>query len=162
MVLTGKGNREWNPELKIYSNSELDFGVAAIRDNMDSKPDLLVDTLANNMTTAQFFVNDTNGGYYGGCALPDVAYAIHVCSPTTYSSTTAQFSASAAGEPIMRNMEIWIDGVKRYQQIAKRDFSHYAHMNTTLNLTAGTHKVAIYAATYDNMVEKKVYSITVK
>ena len=162
VVLTGKGNREWNPELTIYSSSELDFGVAAIRDNMDSKPDLLVDTLANNMTTAQFFVNDTNGGYYGGCALPDVAYAIHVCSPTTYSSTTAQFSASAAGEPIMRNMEIWIDGVKRYQQIAKRDFSRYAHMNTTLTLTAGTHKVAIYAAGYDNMVEKKVYSITVK
>lgn len=164
VVLTGKGNRQWNPELKIYSNSELDFGVAAIRDNMDAKPDLLVDTLNayTHTTTAQFFVNDTYGGYYGGCALPNVAYAIRVCSPTTYSSTTAQFSASAAGEPIMRKMEIWIDGVKRHEQLAKRDFSHYAHLNTTLNLSAGTHKVAIYAAGYDNMLEKKVYSITVK
>ena len=70
VVLTGKGGRSWNPELTVYSNSELDFGVAAIRANQDSKPDLLVDTFANNATTTQFFVNDTSGGHYGGCALP--------------------------------------------------------------------------------------------
>jgi hypothetical protein len=162
VVLTGKGGRLWNPELTIYSSSELDFGVAAIRANQDSKPDLLVDTFANNATTAQFFVNDTTGGYYGGCALPDVSFSLRVCSPTTYSSTTATFSASAAGEPIMRKMEIWVDGVKKYEQDAKHDFSHYAVMDTTLTLTTGTHSVAIYSAGYDNMLQEKSYSITVQ
>ncbi len=47
------------------------------------------------------------------------------------------FCANAAGEPIMRMIEIWIDGVKRYQQIAKRDFLHYAHLNTTLTIGLG-------------------------
>ncbi len=162
VVLTGKGGRSWNPELTVYSNSELDFGVAAIRANQDSKPDLLVDTFANNATTAQFFVNDTSGGYYGGCALPNVSFSIRVCSPTAYTSTSTRFSASAAGEPIMRKMEIWVDGVKKYEQDARHDFSHYAVMDTTFTLATGTHSVTIYSAGYDNMLQKKTYSITVQ
>jgi hypothetical protein len=162
VVLTGKGGRLWNPELTVYSNSELDFGVAAIRANRDNRPDLLVDTFANNSTTAQFFVNDTSGGFYGGCPAPNAAEVIHLCSSTTSSSTTVTFKASAAGQTIMRKMEIWVDGVKNYEQIASHDFSHYAFLQKALTLSTGSHKVTIYAAGYDNLLEKNTYTVTVQ
>lgn len=159
---TGNGNRTWNPEMNIYSNSELDFGVAVIRAARDWKPDLMVDTFANNSQTGQFFMNDTMGGYYGTCSLPNASQGIRVCSATTYSTTSAQFAVSAAAQTTMRKIEIWVDGVKRYEQLAKHDFSHYGTLNCTLTLTTGTHNVTIYAAGYDNLLEKKSYTITVQ
>lgn len=161
-VKTGNGNRTWNSETNVYSNSELDFGVAVIRAAQDWKPDLMVDTFANNSQTGQFFMNDTMGGYYGTCSLPNASTGIHVCSATTYSTTSAQFAVSAAGQTIMRKIEIWVDGVKKYESLARHDFSHYALLNCTLTLTTGTHNVTIYAAGYDNLLQKKSYTVTVQ
>lgn len=151
----------YSPEINVYSSSDLDFGVAAIRDSDALKPGLLVDTLANNTQTAQFFINDTDA-YFGGCAYPDTAIGIRVCSPTTYSSTSATFSASAAGQTTIRKVEVWVDGVKKYQQIARRDYSHYGDMEGTATLSSGTHQVTIIAAGYDNLEVKKSYTITVQ
>lgn len=61
----------------------------------------------------------------------------------------------------MHRMELWVDGVKKYQQFA-RDFSHYAFLDTTISLTAGTHHVSIYAAGQDNSLQRKDYTITVQ
>lgn len=162
VIKPGNGNRTWGDEDKVYSNSELDFGVAAIRATDAQKPDLLVDTFVDNGATAQFFLNDTSGGYFGGCPFPDAATGINVCSPTTYTSATAKFSASAAGQTWMRKIEIWVDGAKKYQQLADHDYSHYANLDTTLTLTAGTHQVTLIAAGYDNLEQKKTYTIAVK
>jgi hypothetical protein len=161
-VLTGVGNRTWNSEINVYSSSELDFGVATIRSNRDSKPDLMVDTFANNAQTGQFFVNDTSGGSYGSCSLPNVSSGIHVCSGTTYGSGTVKFSASAAGQTIIRKVEVWVDGTKKYQQLAKHDFSRYGFLDATITLPAGTHNVTIDAAGYDNLIVKKSYTISVQ
>jgi len=162
VVMTGAGGRTWNPEQVLYSDSTLDYGVAAVRANRDNRPDILADTFTNNQTTARVFVNNTSGGFYGGCSLPNAATGIHLCSSTTSSSTSVTFNASAAGLPMMRKMEIWVDGVKKSEQIAYHDFSHYAFLNRTLTLSQGTHKVVIYAAGYDNMLEKNVYTFTVQ
>lgn len=62
----------------------------------------------------------------------------------------------------MRKLEIWVDGTKKYEELAKHDFSHYGLMDTTLILPAGTHQVVIYAAGYDNLEEKKWYTVTVQ
>jgi hypothetical protein len=161
-VLTGNGNRTWNSEINVYSSSELDFGVATIRTNRDSKADLVVDTFANNTQTGQFFINDTSGGNYGGCSLPNASSGIHVCSGSTYSSTSVKFSASAAGQTAMRKVEVWVDGAKKYEQLAKRDFSHYGFLDATVLLSAGQHNVTIVAAGYDNLLSKKSYTITVQ
>jgi FG-GAP-like repeat len=162
VVMTGRGGRAFNPETTIYTDNsgQLDFSAEAIRANSDNKPDILVDTFANNTPTAQFFLNDTSASF-GGCSLPSTATGIHLCSPTTYSSTTTKFSLSAAGAPFMHRMELWVDGVKKYQQFA-RDFSHYAFLDTTITLTTGTHKVSIYAAGEDNSLQRKDYTITVQ
>ncbi len=152
----------YSPEINVYSSSELDFGVAAIRPANSLKPGLLVNTFANNTETAQFFVNDNTSGYYGGCQLPNTAIGINVCSPTTYASTSVAFHASAAGQTTMRKVEVWVDGVKKYQQTARHFFSHYGLMDVTMTLSAGTHKVTIIAAGYDNLEVKKSYTITVQ
>jgi hypothetical protein len=159
-VLTGKGSRAFNPEDVLYTASNLDLTVQAIRANSDNKPDILADTFANNQPTAVFLLNDTSA-WFGGCSLPNSATGIHVCSPTTYTSTSTPFSLSAAGVPLMHRIELWVDGVKRYQQFA-RDFSHYAFLNGTISLPAGTHHVTVYAAGEDNSLQRKDYTITVQ
>lgn len=162
VVLTGKGNRAFNPETVIYTDStgSLDLTVQAIHANSDNKPDILADMFANNAPTVNFFFNDTSA-WFGGCPLPTGGTGIHLCSPTTYTSASAAFSLSAVGIPLMHRMELWVDGVKKYQQFA-RNYSHYAFLDTTVSLTAGTHKVSVYAAGEDNSLQRKNYSITVK
>jgi len=150
------------PEITIYSSPDLDFGVAAIRDSDARRPGLLVDTFANNTQTAQFFIGSGTSGYYGGCALPNTAIGINVCSPTTYTSTSATFSASAAGQTTMRKVEVWVDGVKKYQELARHNYSHYGFMDGTATLSPGKHEVTIIAAGYDNLEIKKSYTITVQ
>lgn len=158
----GQLSRTWSSEVNVYSNSELDFGVAAIRATQLLKPDLLVDTFANNTQTNQFFVNDMTGGYFGGCKYPNTAIGINVCSPTTYSSMSALFAASAAGQTSIRKVEIWVDGVKKYQELAKHDYSHYGLLDVTMTLSPGTHQVTIIGAGYDNLIVKKSYTVTVQ
>jgi FG-GAP-like repeat len=162
VVLTGKGNRAFNSQQVLYTDNSggLDFNVQAIHANSDNKPDILADVFANNSPTAIFFLNDTSA-WFGGCPLPASATGIHLCSPTTYTSTKAAFSLSATGVPLMHRMELWVDGAKKYQQFA-RDYSHAAFLDTTLTLSAGTHKVSVYAAGQDNSLQRKDYTITVK
>jgi hypothetical protein len=152
----------WSPEVNVYSSSDLSFGVAAIRDTDALKPGLLADTFANNTNTAQFFINDTSGGYFGGCEFPDTAIGINVCSHTTYSSSPVLFSASAAGQTTMRKVEVWVDGVKKYQATARHFYSHYGVLDATVSLSPGKHQVTIIAAGYDNLEIKKSYTITVQ
>jgi hypothetical protein len=162
VVMTGKATGGWNPEQVLLADNDLDSGVAVIRANRDNRPDILVDSFANNATTAHFMVNDTSGGFYGGCGLPNASKGIYLCSSTTASSTSVTFRASAAGPTTMRKMEVWVDGAKKFEQVAYHDFSHYAFLDKTLTLSKGTHKVAIYAASYDNMLQKNVYTFTVQ
>lgn len=119
------------------------------------------DTVYQNTDTpiAHLFINETSA-FFGGCSLPTTASGIHLCSPTTYPSTTTKFSLSAAGLPFMHRMELWVDGVKKYQQFS-RDFSHSAFLDTTITLPVGTHHVSIYAAGEDNFLQSKDYTITV-
>jgi hypothetical protein len=155
----------YTPEVNVYSNSNLDFGVAAIHDSSGLKPGLLVDTFADNTRSALFFLNDTpadGGGYFGSCDYPDSAIGIHVCSPDSYSSRSATFKASAAVQTTMGNIAVWVDGVMKYQDWARHDFSHYGQMNFTATLSKGKHHVTIIAAGYDNLEIRKSYSITVK
>ena len=162
VILTGKGNRSFNAEDVVYSNSvgTLYSSAQAIRANADNKPDILTALSTGTPTSALFFLNDTSASF-GGCSLPATATGIHLCSPTSYTSTKAAFSLSASGLPLMHRMELWVDGVKEYQQFA-RDFSHSAFLDTTLTLTKGSHKISVYAAGQDNSLQNKAYTITVQ
>lgn len=162
VVLTGKGNREFNPEEVIYTDESggLDLTAQAIHATTHNSADILADVFSDNAPTAHIFLNDTSA-WFGGCPLPASATGIHLCSPTTYSSTRAAFSLSAAGIPLMHRMELWVDGVKKSQQFA-RDYSHAAFLDGTITLPVGTHKVTVYAAGEDNSLQSRSYTITVK
>ena len=162
VILTGKGNREFNPDEVIYTDESggLDLTVQAIHATIHNPPDILADVFSDNAPTAHFFLNETSA-WFGGCSVPASATGIHVCSPTTYTSTSTPFSLSAAGIPLMHRMELWVDGVKKYQQFA-RDYSHAAFLDGTITLAAGTHHVTVYAAGEDNSLQSKSYTITVK
>jgi hypothetical protein len=160
-VKSGNGNRTWAAEVNVYSDSNLDAGVAALRVEHSLKPDLLVDTFLNTANTAHFFINDTSGGYYGGCNFPSEASAIAICSPETYSSSPQPWKLSGAVTTTMRKMEIWVDGVKKYQEIGNHDFGHYGVLDTTLTLSTGTHKVTVIAAGYDNLEVKDTLTVSV-
>jgi len=162
VILTGKGNREFNPDEVIYTDESggLDLTAQAIHATIHNPPDILADVFSDNAPTAHFFLNDTRA-WFGGCSVPASATGIHVCSPTTYTSISTAFSLSAAGIPLMHRMELWVDGVKKYQQFA-RDYSHAAFLDGTITLAAGSHKVTVYAAGEDNSLQSKSYTITVK
>ena len=163
VVLTGKGNRAFNPEDDQSIQTTPAVSTSTCRPSTPTPTIRRTSSPTSSPTTpptAFFFLNDTSG-WFGGCPLPTSATGIHLCSPTTYTSTTAAFSLSAAGVPLMHRMELWIDGVKKYQQFA-RDYSHSAFLDTTLTLAPGTHKVSVYAAGQDNSLQNKTYTITVK
>jgi hypothetical protein len=147
--------------VNVYSDSRLDLGVAAIRTQHSLKPDLLVNTFLNTSNTAHFFMNDTSGGYYGGCDFPSEGSGIAICSPETYSSSSQPWKVSGVVQTTMRKMEIWVDGVKKYQEVANHDFGHYGVLDTSLTLSKGTHKVTVIAAGYDNLEVKDTLTVVV-
>lgn len=152
----------YGPEDNVYSSDTLEVGVAALRATTALRPSLLVDTSVDGVNTALFFLNADTGGYFGGCPLPNTAIGIHVCSPTTYNSTWVSFDAGVAGQTSMRKVEVWVDGVKKYQEIGRHNYSHYGELDAQMTIPVGTHHITIIGAGYDNLEVKKSYSITVQ
>jgi hypothetical protein len=70
------------------------------------------------------------------------------------------FAVGAAGKVIMRDVEVWVDGKKLALQLD--GFSHYTFLNRSLGLAAGSHAVAIYAAGWDQSLQKKTFTLKVK
>jgi hypothetical protein len=68
---------------------------------------------------------------------------------------------SGVVQTTMRKMELWVDGVKKYQEVANHDFGHYGVLDTSLTLSKGTHKVTVIAAGYDNLEVKDTLTVTV-
>lgn len=62
----------------------------------------------------------------------------------------------------MRKVEVWVDGVKKFQDTARHFYSHYGLLDVSMTLSVGTHHVTIIAAGYDNLEIKKSYTITVQ
>ncbi len=59
----------------------------------------------------------------------------------------------------MRDGEVWVDGKARLQLDG---FSNYTFLNRSLGLAAGSHPVAIYAAGWDQSLQKKTLTLKVK
>jgi C1A family cysteine protease len=70
------------------------------------------------------------------------------------------FHVSAAGQVPMRDVELWVDGRKVAEQID--GFSNYTFLNRSVPLAPGTHAVTIYAVGWDDSLQRKAFSFTVK
>ena len=128
------------------------------------KPDLYVSPCTDGtceVNTTAVLLNETSGGF-PTCQAPDAFIGINVCSPASGASVASpvSFTVGAAGPTPMRDVEVWIDGAKEAEQID--GFSNYTSLNEKLSLSAGSHKVSIYAAGWDQSLVNKSFTIDVK
>jgi len=165
-VLTRNSNGSYNAEQTIYTASTqyggIVYGPIAMRGDRNSKPDVAVGVCADPEclgTNYQILLNTTSGAF-PACAPPDVFEGINVCSPTGSPTSPVAFHVGAAGQVPMRKVEVWVDGTKKVEQLD--GFSHYSFLDKAISMTPGSHKVTIFAAGWDNWLEQKTFTLSVK
>ena len=147
------------PVSSLQSNPGSPF---AIRGNRDTKADLVFINAATSNTPIVMLLN-TAAGNFPTCAAPNAAVGIAQCSPTAGSTVNSPviFAIGAAATQPIRKIELWADGKKQLEQFAGA-FSNYGFLNASLPLAAGSHKINIITAGWDNSQQSKVSTITVK
>ncbi len=168
-VLTRNANASYNADQTIYWAQPVDgviYGIPyapdVLRADLNTKPDLLVTQCADSRCDAYTIttqINTTAGGVHT-CDAPAAAKGINVCSPTTAVYSPVPFAIGASGTQPMRDVEVWIDGSKRAEQID--GFSNYTFLNKGVSLNPGTHNVTVFGAGWDQSLVKKSFTVTVK
>lgn len=165
--LAGKGHRTFDSEQTVFNSTAQQQPGGnqnwVLRANSDSKPDFTFNQIANTSTGWDtFLMVNTSSGIFAHCTAPNSPTGFRICSPVSGSSvySPVKFSIGASGQVLMRKVEVWVDGVKKYEQLYA--FSHYAYLDTSLTLAKGTHAITIFSAGWDNSVQKRSYSITVQ
>ena len=94
-------------------------------------------------------------GSFPSCAPPNTFEGINLCSPIAGATVTSpvSFKVGAAGQVPMRDVEVWVDGKKVALQVD--GFSRYTFLNRSLSLSPGTHAVTVFAAGWDQSLQKK-------
>lgn len=169
-VLTRNPDSSYNPDQIVYTSSSpsliLDW-LSVIRDNADSKPDFAFSQCTATACSIQanydtrVLLNTTSGAFHS-CNAPNAFEGINVCSPIAGSTVASSvpFSVGAAGQVVMRKVEVWVDGKKMVEQL--NGFSNYTFLDSTLHLAQGTHHVDIYAAGWDNSLQEKSFTLYVR
>lgn len=170
-VLTRNSNASYNAEQTIYTSPNVNgqyLGIAngplVLRADRNSKPDLLLEQCTDSQCYG--YNNDvllnTTTGNFPSCPPPNSLYGINVCSPVIGTSvySPVSFAVGAAGPVIQRKVEVWVDGTKRAEQLD--GFSNYTFLNRSLSLTPGNHAVTVYAAGWDNSLQKKSFTLSIK
>jgi len=92
----------------------------------------------------------------GACSAPSSA-GVHICAPTNGStvSSPVQVQAAATITGTLSNMQLWIDGVKKYTTASKT-------LNTSVSLAAGTHRFAVVATNSSGQKWESAVNATVR
>jgi hypothetical protein len=98
------------------------------------------------------FAVGSGGG--GGCA-PSSSTSTVICSPTNGSTVSSPVSASASGGSSVKNMELWVDGVRKA-------VSSSNSISASLTLSAGTHKLTAFGKNGSTVLSSAVSNFTVK
>ena len=164
--LAGEGGGLFHPE-QFIANLNGAFGDAndtvAMLGDRDSEPDVAftqTEQAGGDPGTLDVFLN-TTAAHFPVCSPPSGIRGIRVCSPVPGSTVTSpvHFAIGAAGSVPMRKVEVWVDGKKLKQVFGA--FSDYGFMDARLTLASGKHTVTIFAAGWDNSLQKKAFSLTV-
>ena len=169
-VLTRNSNATYNPDQIVYKSSSPALSVQGpytIRGNRDTKPDIALTQCTKSpcLTASEHdlrvLLNTTSGAFHS-CEAPAAFEGINVCSPTPGGTATSpiSFRVGAAGQVEMRKVEVWVDGKKAVEQL--NGFSKYSFLDDSLVLMSGTHRIAIYAAGWDNSLQEKSFNLNVK
>jgi len=159
-VLLGKGNRAFRPGQTVLSPDGVYPATEdVINLNRDSKPDLKLVFFTGDTNQPQtYLLTNTTPGAFPKCGPPLGAIGFNLCSPTkiVYPGTSVRFSVAAANQTPGRKVEVWVDGKKLAENL--KAFSHYSFLDATLDLLPGTHRVALYAAGWDNLVHSYMWT----
>src|SRR5882724_7256823 len=159
-VLLGTGGGAYQPEQAIVSTDMPNpFQLDVIRLNRDSKPDLKFVAFSQDGADRQsFLLRNTTPGSFPKCNPPDHALGFNLCSPTRIvsPSDTVRFSIAAGNQTPGRKVEVWVDGKKMAENL--KGFSHYSFLDATLKLAPGTHRVGIFTAGWDNLVQQYMWT----
>jgi hypothetical protein len=161
VVATRNADGTYNAPQVVDSPGDEMFGVTVLRADRDTKPDVAAFYSAKGTPATDVLLNNTATGTFPGCAAPNAFRGISVCSPPTNGVTVASpitFSIGAATQTPGRKVELWIDGVKRSEQL-KQQFSRYAYFDLKeLPLENGNHSVTVYTAGIDNLLQKTSFT----
>ncbi len=97
-----------------------------------------------------------SGGTGGGICTPNTADStVTICAPATDATVTSPvaISAVATSAAAVQFMQIYVDGVKQYQQ------NNTTNINTSLAISGGTHRLTVQA--YNGTYFKSTENITV-
>lgn len=91
------------------------------------------------------------------CSAPSSA-GVHICAPASGSTVTSpvQVKAAATITGTISNMQLWVDGVKKYAASGSRT------LNTFVSLPAGTHRFAVLAINTAGQKWSSAINATVK
>jgi len=116
--------------------------------NHDGKPDIALFNTYDAYTHPESAVLALNGGTHPVGTCPTTKIGIHVCSPTSSTTTSMPVSFSASAFYPLRKMEVWVDGVKRSE--TRHVFGTQGYANVTLSVSAGTHQIGLYAVGFSH------------
>lgn len=93
----------------------------------------------------------------GGCSAPSSA-GVNLCSPASGASVAApvQVLASATVTGTLAQMELWIDGVKKFSE------SSSSTLQTSISVAAGTHRFAVLAVNTSGQKWEQAVNATVQ
>ena len=60
----------------------------------------------------------------------------------------------------VRDIQIWIDGKKKAEGF--NSYGDYSFLKSSIALAAGAHRATIFSAGYDERLQKKTFTFTVK
>lgn len=160
-VVPGKGDGTFGNDTPLSGLESNPGPLFALRSNRDTKADLVFTNPTANNTPIITLLNTTSGNF-PTCAAPNAAIGIAQCSPAAGSTVNSPVNFAigvAAAEPV-RKVEVWADGKKQLEQFAGA-FSNYGFLNASVPLAAGSHRINVIAAGWDNVLQSKVSTINV-
>ncbi len=96
----------------------------------------------------------TVGSGSGTCSQPSSATGTVICSPANGATVTSPVSVQARGGSSVNNMEVWVDGTKRFQTSGNT-------VTTSLTLAAGSHHITVFGKNGSTVLSKAVSDFTV-
>jgi len=161
-VLSGTGNGAFAPDTPVSSLESNPGWPFAIRGDRDTRADLVYSNTQTSKSATFFTLLNTTTGNFPTCAAPNAAVGIALCSPTAGSTANspANFAIGAAAAEPIRKVELWADGSKQLERYAGA-FSNYGFLDASIPLAAGSHKIVVFAAGWDNSLQPKTFTLNV-
>ena len=106
----------------------------------------------NRLIKTSYSLTVSNSG--GGSCTNSTATGTNICSPQSGQTVSSPVSIQAAGGSSVKNMEAWVDGVRKYAGSGNT-------VSLSLALANGTHKLTVFSKNGSTVLSSAVSTFTV-